>query len=1160
MKKKLSNPIILSYLGIKKLLLTMKLALIIIVLSVLQVSANVDSQISVNLDVHDKSISEVLKTLEQQSQVRFFFSNDLLAMNDRIDIKADNKNIIGVLDNIFSESSLTYKTYDNNLIVIAPKLLLQQQKVTGTVVNDRNEPLPGVTVLVKVTTLGTLTDADGKFTFNNLPAGSTLVFSFIGMQTQEIEVGNKNLINVTLLEESIGLDEVIVIGYGTQKKINLTGSVDAVSGDKLKNRSATKLADLIVGTSPNLQVAMDLHGGEPGAESSLNIRGMGSIQGSAAPLVLVDGVEMNLSNVDPESIESFSVLKDASASAIYGSRAPFGVILITTKGGRKNERIHIQYNTNQTINSPIKYPSFVDALTWATAYNQANANAGLAPVYSAEQVDRITRYMDGSFPYEYDPEKPISNIWAGRREGNANNDWPQIMVRDHSFSQKHNINVSGGDEKTQYYVSGGYLKQEGLYTYGNDSYQRYNFLTNFTSQITPWLNFKSSVKYANSNADHPDGYTTVGREYLFIAFIQFAPMMPFYNVNGTIQSPFVNLMNKGGRLNVETNDLFLTVGTEIEPVKGWKTNFSYNHNIIGETSTDNPHPVWVELGNGALGNIGKPESMYYSNFAQTKYSLFNVVTSYEKTLGENYFKALAGYEKELKLYSGLGATGTQLITDAVPSLSTALGDKTVTDALWHWATEGIFGRLNYNFREKYLLELSARYNGSSRFAKESRWGLFPSASVGYNISKEDFWGGIKPYVNALKIRGSYGSLGNQNVSNYLYLSRIPVQNELNWILDGQRPPYATVPGLISDDLTWETITTLNLGMDAGFLKQRLELVFDWYNRKTTDMLGPSETLPYLLGASTPTRNNAELSTKGFELILKWKDRLSNDFSYNAQITIGDNKSKILKYKNDKGLIGTWYNGMDVGEIWGYVSDGLIQEAGETMPDQSYLYATWGPGDMKYKDLSGDGKINPGTSTLEDHGDLKVIGNTTPRYNFGIGAGFNWKGFDFSMLWYGVGKRDFYPDNYSMIFWGLNGGGFGASSLTKNSWSLDYWRPADETNLLGPNTDAYFAKPYFTSQMNKNRQTQSKYVLNAAFIRLKNLQLGYTLPQRISDKLYLQQARIYISGENLLSLSKLPKNHDPETAIASAPAYGGFSSSGVIYPMARSLSVGINLTF
>jgi len=1028
------------------------------------------------------------------------------------------------------------------------------------VTDTGGKPLPGVTVLLKGTTTGTITDTDGEFSLV-IPSGAEfLQFSFVGMRTQDIPIEGKTTFNVAMEEDIIGMEEVVVVGYGTQKKINLTGSIDVVSGEQIQNRSAAKVAELIKGTSPNLTITMTNLGGEPGADSNWNIRGLGSISGDTSPLVLVDGVEMNLGNVDPESIESFSILKDASASAIYGSRAPFGVILITTKSGRKGEGVRIQYNTNQSLLTPIKYPSFVDALTWATAYNQANANAGLAPVYPDEMVDRIKRYMEGTFPYEYNPDKPISNMWAGRREGNANYDWPQIMIKDWSYTQKHNLNVSGGDLKTQYFLSGGYMEQEGFYNWGNDWYKRYNFLSNFSSQITDWFNFKSSLKYAKGESDYPDGYTTVGRQHLFIAFIQFAPMMPMYNINGTIQAPFVNLLQKSGRVKTETNDFFITLGGDLEPVKGWKTSLSFNHNIVGLRETDNPHPVYVELGDGSFGNIGKPEAMYYSTFSNTKYTLVNLISSYEKTINNHYFKLLAGYEQEEKFYSELDAIGTKLITEEVPSLSTSLGEKTVTDNLWHWATQGIFGRFNYNYMEKYLLEFSARYNGSSRFSKDSRWGLFPSASAGYNISKENFWVPVEPYINMLKLRGSYGSLGNQNVSNYLYLSRIPVGDELSWIIDNQRPPYAAVPALISDDLTWETITTVNLGLDAGFLNNHLEVNFDWYERITTNMLGPSVTLPYTLGASTPRENNAEMETKGFEIICSWKDRLGSDFSYNAKISLGDNRSTILKYMNEKGLIGTWYDGKEVGEIWGYISDGLIQQPGEEMPDQSYFHSKWGPGDMKYKDLNNDGKINPGTSTLDDHGDLAVIGNTSPRYNYSITAGFNWKGIDFNMFWHGVGKRDYFPDNYSMIFWGLNTA-WGNSSLHKNSRSLDYWRPADETNILEPNTDSYFPKPYFTSETNKNRQTQSRYLLNAAFLRLKNLQIGYTLPQNISGKVFMQNVRIYVSGENLWTFSPgLPKNYEPETSVASTPAYGGYSSSGVIYPISTTLSLGLNLTF
>lgn len=381
---------------------------------------------------------------------------------------------------------------------------------------------------------------------------------------------------------------------------------------------------------------------------------------------------------------------------------------------------------------------------------------------------------------------------------------------------------------------------------------------------------------------------------------------------------------------------------------------------------------------------------------------------------------------------------------------------------------------------------------------------------------------------------------------------------MSWIIDGERPQYANPPGLISSDLTWETITTTNIGMDAGFLNNRLQLTFELYNRITSNMLGPTEQLPYQLGVSTPQKNNAELSNKGFELILSWRDRISSDFSYDVKVSLGDSRAKILKYFNEKELIDTWYPGKMVGEIWGYTTDGIIQEEGEEIPNQSKFYATWGPGDIKYKDLNGDGKIDDGTRTLNDYGDLSRIGNTTPRYNYSISGGFNWKDFDFNMFWQGIGKQDYFPPNTMQVFWGMLTG-TGSSGLYENSWTMDYWRPADETNILGPNTNAYFAKPYFSAQTNKNRQVQTRYLLNAAYLRLKSLQIGYTLPTHISEKVFLQRARIYLSGENLLTLTKLPDNFDPETTIASDPVNGGYQA-GRIYPISRVFSVGINLTF
>src|SRR5690625_4543276 len=445
--------------------------------------------------------------------------------------------------------------------------------VNGTVTDQEGKPLIGVNIQVKGSSKGTATDFDGRFTLEDIDENAVLVISYVGYQTQEVSVAGKSDLEIVMISDSQLLDEVVVVGYGTQKKANLTGAVDAISGDALQNRSVALVSDLIKGASPNLNITMGMRGGEPGASSSWNIRGIGSINANAAPLILVDGVEVNINNIDPESIESISVLKDASASAIYGSRAPFGVVLITTKKGSQG-KMRVEYSNNIGMNKPMRISSFVDAMTWATAYNQANANAGLPPVYSNEQVERIQGYMDGTFPYEYDPENPIDNIWAGRRNGNANYDWPRVLLADQSFNQKHNINLSGGSENTNFFLSGGFVDQDGIYRYGYDNYKRLNLLSNLNSQVNDWLNVRSSIKYAKGMSDYPVGQTTVGREHMIGEMLTFAPMMPMYNINGTYQSPLIRWQQDSGRDKWQTNDFFVNLGADIEPIKGWITSFS----------------------------------------------------------------------------------------------------------------------------------------------------------------------------------------------------------------------------------------------------------------------------------------------------------------------------------------------------------------------------------------------------------------------------------------------------------------------------------------------------------------------------------------------------------------------------------------------------------
>lgn len=1034
---------------------------------------------------------------------------------------------------------------------------VSSQTITGTVRSSGdNQLLPGVTVQVKATSNGTTTNANGTYKLSEVKPDDSIVFSFVGFEKKTVAVDGLSTIDVVLSPDISSLDQVVVVGYGTQKKINLTGSVATISNKTLADRPLPTVGAVLSGLSPNLDIGFNgATGAEPGNARTWNIRGLGTLSGSNAPLVLIDGVEMNIQDLNPQDIESVSILKDASASAIYGSRAPFGVILITTKKGNKGGSPSIQYNGTISFGSPLGIGHRRSSLVFATVANQAAVNAGSAPNYPEEQMERIRAYMKGTYPYEYDTASPPSTIWAGRRVGNANYDFPYELLRNWRTDTKHSISVSGGTDKTQYYVSLGYFDEGSFYNYGYDDYKRYNLLANVSTEVTDWLSFGLNTKYAKSFFDYPIGITTVGRNYNFSATIYYtSPITPIRNPDGTLASPMLTNLRDAGRDKKRRNDFSGTLTAQLNPVKGWKTDISYSYTLMNIYGTSNPKPVWVDLWKAGKGNVGKPGTAYSAYFSNSPSSVLNVVTSYEKNLGNHYFKVLAGFEQREQFYTRLNGRGDDLITEEVPSISTAIGAITVDDTKWEWATQGVFARLNYNYKNKYLLEFSGRYNGSSRFAPDSRWGFFPSGSAGYNIAEENFWTAVKPYVNRLKVRFSYGALGNENVDNYLYIQTIPVGNETPWIIGGERPPYANVPGILSNTLTWETITTMNFGIDAGFLDDRLSLTFDLYNRKTTNMFGPQVTLPYTLGTAAPKTNNASLETKGFELLLAWRDKLSDNFSYNVQLGLGDSRSKILNYVNESGFIDDWYEGKEVGEIWGYVSDGLIHttEEAKKIPDQSSIYPNWRPGDMRYKDINGDGKITEGNRTLKDHGDLKILGNNAPRYNINLTGGFNWKGFDFYMQWSGIGKRDYFPPSLNVTFWGA-GTSWSNTAMLEGSPSLDYWRPADETNFLGPNTDAYFPKPYASSETYKNRVVQSKYLLNAAYVRLKFLQVGYTIPSNISKKAFIQKARVYISGTNLLTIKSLPQAMDP---VHSEMAFG----NGAFYPFSRSLSIGLNLTF
>jgi len=1025
-----------------------------------------------------------------------------------------------------------------------------QTMIKGTVKDENGLEIPHATIYVKNDTRGAYTDEKGSFSINLSP-NDTLVVSSVGYQRKEIRVGNEPFLHIVLHSLAKNLNQLVVVGYGSQKKVNLTGAVASVGSEVFEDRPIASVSEALEGVVPNLNITTTSRGGELGNDRNWNIRGATTLSSGGAPLILVDNVPMDIMDVNPNDIKSVTVLKDAASSAIYGSRAAYGVILITTKNGRNDQKVSLRYSTNYSFSSPATLPHMASSIDFAKAWNYAYENSGRPPAFNDQQLGLIEQYMadPSSTPpnQRYPANDAKWNRWGAYTLSNANVDWFPVWFKKNALQQSHNLNISGGSNKTSYYLSGGYINQEGIMNFGDDNYKRYNINATVQTDVTDWLRFKLNTKYTNRERDYPNTQqeSSNSKGSIYYNLARMWPTMPVYDPNGHFYDRNQILPLLEGGTKDTWNNYWVTLSGELEPVKDWTISIDYSWNNDNYKNFNHEPTIYgYNVDNTTFILTGNPNSIS-EQYSNTRYHTTNIYTSYEKTISHNYFKVMLGYQEELQNYSSLSGSTTDLITDEVPSISTSTGtNPQIDDEISHWSTQGFFGRLNYNFKEKYLAEINFRYDGSSRFEQGSRWGLFPSLSAGYRVSEEPFWENIKGIVNDFKLRGSFGTLGNSEVPNYLYVSVIPVQTNLPYYIDNGRPNYASTPGLISADLTWETSSTIDGGFDAQ-LFDKLAVTFDWYQRTTSRMFGPSEALPAVIGTTIPMSNNATLKTKGFELSLTWRDEIDNHFNYDVTFLLSNNTATVTRYNNPTKTLSTYYEGENLGEIWGYTSMGLFgsdKEAGEWIQkvDQSYLYSNWGAGDMRYKDINGDGKIDIGNNTADNPGDRSIIGNSTPHFAFGLKAGFNWRNITFSMFWQGVAKRDLALDGN--MFYGFNGDEWSSSVLVQH---LDYWRP--------DNTNAYYPKPYMSKEVFKNTQTQTKYLQNGAYMRLKNIQLGYNIPESIVQKIHLSKMNFYLSGENLVTVTKLAKMFDPE-------GIDGDRGDGNIYPITKAFSIGANITF
>lgn len=1053
------------------------------------------------------------------------------------------------------------------LLWLFPMSLMAQKNptVTGTVLDETSSPIPGVYVYVQSDAdstqhYATVTDTSGIFTFAKLVANSRYSFRFshMGYETHRLmnlllKEGNNNSMMIKLAPSSdTKLNEVVVVGYGTSKKANLTGAVEVVDGKKLQNRPVSNVSQALYGTVSGVKINYGNSGFEPGAAPSIQIRGQG------APYVLIDGTAGDINTLDPNTIENITVLKDAAASAIYGARAPYGVLLITTKSGKSNQKPQVEFSANGGPTTIIRKPRMVDSYTFARAMNEMHDNQGVARLFAESTIDRIMAYINDPTLPETVPDATNPTKWSTYQLSNGNNDWIDIHYGSGMRTQE-NLSVRGGSKDISYYLSAGHAYEKGSLKMVDDKYRRYNLTAKLDANLASWWKISSNTRVSNIVRDRPIYNGEGGYGMIIHQIFRTHPEVFLKSPNGAYSQLSRVPQMRAGYQKLTDNTLMQRLATEIKPTKNWTINADYSIDY-GTNDYDGVNLVaYEDEVDGTMVPISLTVPSYITKSkSSTNYQAVNLYTSYKLLIGMKHnLELMAGYQQESSKYDYLSGMKRGLISPEVPSITTATGDMQATDALTHWGTKGYFARLNYNYDDKYLLESNVRYDGTSKFADGKRWGFFPSVSAGWNVSRENFWQEMRPYVSNLKLRASWGMLGNQGVAAYQDLALLGVQTNLNWMINGGRPAYTTSPNLVNPYLTWESSKTSNVGVELGFLQNRLQVAFDYYQRLTFDRLGPAKALPAVLGAAVPRENNSELKTKGWDLTLTWRGKVGDEFSYSISGNVFDYLNIVSKYPNPTGILTTEYTGKRAGEIWGYETVGLIKDQKRADEINASNYQkfingqTWRTGDVEYRDLNGDGVINSGKNTVNDHGDLKVIGNNTSRYQFGLNLTADYKNFDVSVFIQGTGKRDLWLSGN--IYWGFNR--WNQSSLFPHH--MDYYRDEDATTYsgLGKNTEAFFPRPYSDgTQYLKNQQTQTRYLQNAAFARLKNVQVGYTIPAAVLRQIRLQRARLYFSGENIYTMSKLPVGFDPETASA-----GEFGDGKSMFAQAI-WAFGLNVSF
>lgn len=1090
---------------------------------ILFMAFNANAQYTV--DIKNKTVAQAIKVIEKSTDYKFFYANNLPDLNKKISLNMVNKPMTAILNNLFDNTGIGYQIKDPRQIILSRKVVASVSEtenssgdkiiVKGTVSGDDGEPLIGVTIKTDKGKDGTITDINGFYELQ-LPEPSVLTYNYIGYTPEKIKVGKSEVKNITLKNSDILLNDVVVVGYGTQKKINLTGSVQSVSSDEILKRSVSNGSSALQGIVPGLTAVQS--SGQPGADAaSLKIRGLGSLNSTTSPLILIDGVEGDMNRIDLNSIESITVLKDAASASIYGSRASNGVILVTTKRGAEG-KIKVTFNGYVGFNKPTTLPTPTSAIDYMQAVDVARGNADQDPLYT----QTIEIYKNGG----------VDNI------NFYDTDWRREVINNTAWLQNYSLSVSGGNDLIKLYATAGYYSQNGQID--NNKFTRTSLRVNTDTKITKWMKLGVDVGIRQATAKSPvmdSSANIIGKA------LTMTPIMSGINADGTWgygingTNP-IAMVRTGNVTNSTAPEYTARVTLNIDPFEGFNIfgAYSWKHSDSETNAFVKPYETYENgVYKGEFPTTGSSKS---EQRTKTITKQFNLQGTYEKNIQKNYFKVLLGFQSEELNYSYILAGRKNYYYDGYDELVNGdISTMSNSSAKYAWSLLSYFFRVNYSYDDRYLLEVNGRYDGTSRFRPGHRWGFFPSVSVGWRISEENFFESLRETVNNFKIRASYGELGNQAISGYYpYAASIGSAADYGYWFNKELSPGVAQIQLANENITWEKSKQFDVGLDAGLFQNRFNITFDYYVRNITNML-QQFPVPLFVGMGAPWKNAGSMRNNGWELSLSWRDRVGN-VNYYINGNLSDVKNKVIDLYG-KEYVGTTTittEGEQYNSWYGYVADGYFQNRDEI--ENSPVYGgnpkNVRPGDIKYKDISGpdgkpDGKI--------DKYDRTILGNPTPRYEFGLTIGGDWKGIDFSLFFQGVGKKDVY---YS---------GAGARALSGNytiyEYQLDYWTE-DNRNAKFP---ILLEDPNGT---NPNNMISSFWVKSGAYCRLKNVVIGYTLPAKILRKVNLSKVRVYASAQNLFTIKdNFYEGFDPENSIGSGVS---------CYPLNKTFLFGLNVEF